>query len=153
MPRKATGKPPGRPPADKSRPLLWSDIAVDGLRPLKLKVPEWWIAAANFEVEWWLNGKPESGLRREMARQFTSVRGGGKSGATITKLRADTRYREYVSHLLSIARHGQGREEIQKQYFPECYEADQARKKCWLARLEADLTRAYAKAASEIDKS
>jgi hypothetical protein len=89
MPYKPTGKPPGRPKVDRDLPLISADVV--GMTG-RLHAPEWWITMATLEAEWRVAGKWRHGSLKDLARNFTSELGGGKSAAAVNKTRRDRRY-------------------------------------------------------------
>ncbi|RAI55911.1 hypothetical protein [Roseicella frigidaeris] len=91
MAYKRTGKPAGRP-KKADLPLVSIEINPDGPPRYSRNVPAWWIAMAHHEARMVVEGQFRHGALRELGRQFGAERGGGKSPAAITKVRADWRY-------------------------------------------------------------
>lgn len=94
MPYKRTGNPPGAPKKDRTSPLL--EFAPEGPPVFHSNVRHWWIAMAEMEARLRAEGKWRHGSAKDLARNFTSEKGGAKGKGTVSEARRDPRYREWV---------------------------------------------------------
>lgn len=102
MPYKRTGRPNGRPKADRTAPLMSVDVVTMTAR---LNVPKWWIAMAYLEAEWKHSKKWRHGSLVDLARNFTPKPRVGMSLAAVNKARRDRRYRTAVDeHIANLER-------------------------------------------------
>jgi hypothetical protein len=99
MPYKRTGRPNGRPKADRDLPLISFDAAAGFA---KSNVPEWWITMAMLEAEWKYSWKWRHGSIGELGREPARWLGDGKSFAAVNKVRSDKRYQFEVEKSLNM---------------------------------------------------
>ena len=92
MARKRTGRPPGRPKADRTVALLTCSYGHDGLPQYQMNAPASQLAMAYHNARLIVDGMPKRAIRKNLAHQFPDARGNPKSQASISKIFRDQRY-------------------------------------------------------------